>query len=91
MTRMAPVHTGEVLKQDFWASPTLRELAKAQKVGPLDTAALRGTWPGEDDDGFEDAIDKSRHVGLKETSDSAGGDGAARGATKRRRATRRIG
>lgn len=43
---------------------------------PLDTAALRGTWPGEDDDGFEEAIDELRHEGgLRETSDNAGGDG----------------
>lgn len=49
---------------DFWTSPTLDELATAQNVGPLDTAALRGTWPGEDDDGFEDAIDELRHAGL---------------------------
>ena len=51
---------------DFWTSPTLDELAKAQNVGPLDTAALRGTWPGEDDDGFEDAVDALRHAGLDE-------------------------
>ena len=51
---------------DFWTSPTLDELAKAQNVGPLDTAALRGTWPGEDDDGFEEAIEELRHAGLDE-------------------------
>ena len=61
---------------DFWSSPTLSELAKAQKVGPLDTAALRGTWPGEDDDGFEEAIDELRHGRLRGVSDSAGEDGA---------------
>ena len=44
-------------------SPTLDELAKAQNVGPLDAAALLGTWPGEDDDGFDDAVDELRHAG----------------------------
>ena len=58
---------------DFWTSPTLDELAKAQNVGPLDTAALRGTWPGEDDDGFEEAIDELRHGGLEKNSDSRAG------------------
>ena len=61
---------------DFWSSPTLSELAKAQNVGPLDTAALRGTWPGEDNDGFEEAIDELRHGELRGRSDSAGEDGA---------------
>ena len=61
---------------DFWTSPTLDGLAKAQNVGPLDTAALRGTWPGEDDDGFEEAIDELRHGGLTGTSDSIGEGGA---------------
>ena len=60
---------------DFWTSPTLRELAKAQNVGPLDTTALRGTWPRENDDGFKEAIDELRHGELRETSDSIGGNG----------------
>ena len=64
-------------RHDFWTSPTLDELAKAQNVGPLDTAALRGTWPGEDDDGFEEAIDELRHEGLKKMSNSAAGDSDA--------------
>lgn len=54
------------LSQDFWTSPTLDELAAAQGVGPLDTEALLGTWPGEDDDGFEDAIDELRHAGKRQ-------------------------
>lgn len=54
------------LSQDFWASPALDELAAAQGVGPLDTEALLGTWPGEDDDGFEDAIDELRHAGMRQ-------------------------
>ena len=58
---------------DFWTAPTLDELAKAQNVGPLDTAALCGTWPGEDDDGFEEAIDELRHGGLEKKSNSRAG------------------
>ena len=50
---------------DFWTSPTLDELAKMQNVGPLDAGALAGTWPGEVDDGFDDAIDELRHAGRK--------------------------
>ena len=50
----------------FWTSPTLDDLAKAQNVGPLDADALFGTWPGDDDDGFEEAIDELRRSGLKE-------------------------
>jgi len=47
---------------DFWKSPTLDELAQAQNVRPMmDVTALYGTWPGEMDDGFEDAIDDLRH------------------------------
>ena len=47
---------------DFWESPALEELAQAQHVRPmLDVRALFGTWPGEDDDGFERTIDELRH------------------------------
>lgn len=49
----------------FWTSPTLDDLAKAQDVGPLDVDALFGTWPGDDGDGFEEAIDELRRSGLK--------------------------
>ena len=56
---------GGAIPLDFWTSPTLEELAKAQNVGPLDAGALVGTWPGEDDDGFEEAIDELRTGGLK--------------------------
>lgn len=56
---------GRDIQQDFWVPQTLDELAKAQNVGPLDAAAVLGTWPGEDDDGFEDAIDELRSAGLK--------------------------
>ena len=48
---------------DFWTSPTLDELAKAQNVGPLDVRAIFGKWPGDEDDGFEADIDELRHPG----------------------------
>ena len=51
----------------FWASPTLEELALAQNVQPItDVQALFGTWPGDENDGFEAAVDELRHpVGPK--------------------------
>ena len=50
---------------DFWQSPTIEELAASQGVNPIaDVHALFDTWPGEDDDGFEDSIHKLRqHMG----------------------------
>ena len=45
-----------------WESPPLDELAESQNVKPMaDVQALFGTWPGEEDDGFEEAIDELRH------------------------------
>jgi len=53
---------GTPISRDFWESPTLDELAEAQGVKPLaDVRALFGTWPGEADDGFEEAVDELRH------------------------------
>ncbi len=50
-------------QKDFWESPTLDELAKAQHVKPLDDVTkLYYTWPGEIDDGFEKMIQTSRTV-----------------------------
>ena len=47
----------------FWESPALEELARAQNVKPLtDVQVLFGTWPGDEDDGFEEAIDDLRHA-----------------------------
>ena len=41
---------------------SLDELAREQGVKPVEDAReLFGTWPGEIDDGFEDAIDELRH------------------------------
>lgn len=53
---------GTPLSRDFWDSPTLDELAQAQNVRPMmNVRALFGTWPGEMNDGFEEAIDELRH------------------------------
>jgi hypothetical protein len=53
---------GIPLSRSFWESPTLDELARAQEVKPVtDPRSLFGTWPGDVDDGFEDAIDELRH------------------------------
>lgn len=46
----------------FWESPTLEELACLQNVQPMtDVRVLFGTWPGDEDDGFEATIDELRH------------------------------
>lgn len=53
---------GTPIASSFWESPTLDELAHSQSVKPLSSVrALFGTWPGELDDGFEQAIDELRH------------------------------
>ena len=55
-----------LFSQNFWESPSLEELAKAQGVKPMkDASDLIGTWPGEVDDGFEEWIDELRHSGRK--------------------------
>lgn len=49
--------------EDFWQHRTLKGLAKAQGVLPIeDVRVFYGTWPGEQDDGFEALIDEHRHV-----------------------------
>ena len=56
---------GTPISRGFWESPTLDELAEAQNVKPLaDVKALFGTWPGEADDGFEEAINELRHSSI---------------------------
>jgi hypothetical protein len=56
---------GTPISRDFWESPTLDELAQTQNVNPIaDIKALFGTWPGDVDDGFEEAIDELRHPHL---------------------------
>jgi len=50
---------------DFWQSPTLEELARSQVVRPMaDVRAIFGSWPGEENDGFEAAIDELRHANM---------------------------
>lgn len=50
----------------FWETPGLKELARSQSVQPMtDVEPLFGTWPGEEDDGFELAIDQLRHPSRK--------------------------
>lgn len=50
----------------FWESPTLEELARSQNVKPMaDVQPLFGTWPGQENDGFEAAIDALRHPGVE--------------------------
>jgi len=56
---------GAPTARDFWESPTLDELAKAQDVQPAtDVTTLFGTWPGEVDDGFEEVIEQLRRSDL---------------------------
>ena len=58
--------TGAPLPSDFWQTMSFDELASAQGVGPLlNVHAIMGTWPGDVDDGFEDAVEKLRHAGRK--------------------------
>ena len=46
----------------FWESRTIKELALLQNVGPVeDVGVIFGTWPGEEDDGFEEEIERLRH------------------------------
>ena len=58
----SPIREGGPVLGIFWDSPTLEELAHAQNVQPMtDVQALLGTWPGDEDDGFEAAADELRH------------------------------
>lgn len=64
--RATSLPQGGPFSQNFWESPSLEELAKAQGVKPIeDVWDLFGTWPGEEDDGFEEAVDELRHPGRK--------------------------
>ena len=41
---------------------SIEKLAKKQNVKPIDDIrTLSGTWPDDDDDGFEEMIDELRH------------------------------
>jgi hypothetical protein len=54
---------------DFWQSPTLEELAVSQGVKPMtDVNIIVGTWPGTDDDRFEEDILALRKIHKIESS-----------------------
>jgi len=49
---------------DFWTSRTIDELARQQRVQPVDNMeSLYGTWPGATDDGFEQFVEDLRKWG----------------------------
>lgn len=53
---------GTPILQSFWKSPSIQELARSQNVQPMaNVRTLFGTWPDEENDGFEAAIDELRH------------------------------
>lgn len=57
---------GSPASRTFWESPSLEELARSQNARPVkDARSLFGAWPGEDDDGFEAAIEELRRPGPK--------------------------
>lgn len=54
---------GTPISRNFWESPTLDELARSQNVQVMrNVQGLLGTWPGEVNDGFEEAIEALRHA-----------------------------
>jgi hypothetical protein len=56
---------GSPIPRDFWQSLTIEELALAQNVQLMaDVKVLFGTWPGEQNDGFESEIDELRHQSI---------------------------
>ncbi len=62
-TEMLP--RGTPISHGFWESPSLDELAQKQEVKPLsDIRELFGTWPGDVEDGFEEAIKELRHASI---------------------------
>ena len=53
-----------ITRKKFGKSTTIEELARQQNVKPIeDITSLFGTWPGEIDDGFEEAIEELRRGG----------------------------
>jgi hypothetical protein len=58
--------SGAPLPGDFWQALSFEELAAAQGVGPLTNIdALAGTWPGDVNDGFEEAVHKLRQANVR--------------------------
>ena len=67
--RMKPVNLKKTepasRPRSFWEPASLEELIREQKVEPVnDLSVLYGSWPGDVDDGFEEAIDRMRHQDL---------------------------
>lgn len=64
----AEIHlTGAALSGNFRRAMSIEELAAAQGVGPLtDIDALIGTWPGDVNDGFEEAVRRLRQPGERD-------------------------
>jgi len=57
----------EFPKYEFWDSQTLDDLAQKMKIQPAtNIQELFGTWPGEENDGFESEIREIRHWVKKE-------------------------
>ena len=60
---------GTPITIDSWQSPSLEEMAVSQGVKPMfDVEKIFGTWPGSDDDGFEEdilALRKTRTKGSR--------------------------
>ena len=62
---------GTPISRAFWELPTLEDLARSQNVQPMvNVRALFGTWPDEENDGFEAAIDELRHPGTNKNDQS---------------------
>lgn len=54
---------GASAARSFWRFVSVEDLAKAQDVGPMhNVEALFHTWPGEDGDGFEEAVNELRRA-----------------------------
>ncbi|WP_322823183.1 hypothetical protein [Chloroflexus sp.] len=57
----------ESIAYDFWTPRIIDELARQQRVQPVDNiASLYGTWPGKTDDGFEQFVEGLRKWGNAE-------------------------
>lgn len=63
LTRSTQTSSSSVqVTESFWESNTVEELALLQDVKPIeDIRILFGTWPGEENDGFEETIEKLRN------------------------------
>jgi len=58
--------SGAPLPGDFWQALSFEELAAVQGVGPLtDIESLSGTWPGDVNDGFEEAVHRLRQASVR--------------------------